>query len=91
MRPVRVAISNVLLGDDYTGKLYVGAQQKEVNLLLDTGSSTLAVEQAQLRSAKRFQSACYESGSRGGLRRSKQLDRVGREDRRSRQVGRPFD
>ena len=43
-KPIRIAISNVLLGNDYTGKLYVGSQRKEVNLLLDTGSSTLAVE-----------------------------------------------
>ena len=42
--PVRISINNLLLGSDYTGKLYVGSQQKEVNLLLDTGSSTLAVE-----------------------------------------------
>src|SRR5215471_18831599 len=42
--PIRVPISNVLLGNDYTGKMKVGAQQKEVNVLLDTGSSTLAVE-----------------------------------------------
>ena len=43
--PIRIPINNVLLGNDYTGKLYVGAQRSEVNLLLDTGSSTLAVEQ----------------------------------------------
>jgi aspartyl protease len=43
--PIRIPINNVLLGNDYTGKLYVGAQRREVNLLLDTGSSTLAVEQ----------------------------------------------
>jgi hypothetical protein len=42
--PIRIPISNVLLGDDYTGKLYVGSHRKEVNLLLDTGSSTLAVD-----------------------------------------------
>lgn len=42
---VRIPINNLLLGNDYTGKLYVGAQRKEVNLLLDTGSSTLAVQQ----------------------------------------------
>jgi Eukaryotic aspartyl protease len=41
---IRIPISNVLLGNDYTGKLYVGAQRKEVNLLLDTGSSSLAVD-----------------------------------------------
>jgi hypothetical protein len=43
--PIRIPINNVLLGNDYIGKLYVGAQRSEVNLLLDTGSSTLAVEQ----------------------------------------------
>ena len=42
--PIRVPISNVLLGNDYTGKLYVGSQRSEVNLLLDTGSSSLAVD-----------------------------------------------
>jgi hypothetical protein len=44
--PVRMPITNVLLGSDYSGKFYIGAQQKEVNLLLDTGSSTIAVESA---------------------------------------------
>jgi hypothetical protein len=43
--PIRIPINNTLLGNDYTGKMYVGAQRSEVNLLLDTGSSTLAVEQ----------------------------------------------
>lgn len=42
--PIRIPISNLLLGSDYTGKFYIGAQQKEVNLILDTGSSTIAVE-----------------------------------------------
>ncbi len=42
--PMRIPISNVLLGNDYTGRLYVGSQRREVNLLLDTGSSTLAVD-----------------------------------------------
>lgn len=42
--PIRIPINNVLLGSDYTGRLFIGAQMKEVNLLLDTGSSTLAVE-----------------------------------------------
>jgi len=42
--PIRIPITNALLGNGYTGTLYIGAQQKEVNLLLDTGSSTLAVE-----------------------------------------------
>ena len=42
--PIRIPISNILLGSDYTGKVFIGSQQKAVNLLLDTGSSTLAVE-----------------------------------------------
>jgi hypothetical protein len=42
--PIRVPISINLLGNDYTGRMYVGSQRKEVNLLLDTGSSTLAVQ-----------------------------------------------
>jgi hypothetical protein len=42
--PIRIPINNVLLGNDYTGKLYVGSQRKEVNLLLDTGSSSLAID-----------------------------------------------
>ena len=43
-KPIRVPISINLLGNDYTGRMYVGSQRKEVNLLLDTGSSTLAVQ-----------------------------------------------
>lgn len=43
-KPIRIPISNLLLGNDYTGKLYVGSERKAVNLLLDTGSSTLAIE-----------------------------------------------
>jgi hypothetical protein len=43
-KPIRIPITNVLLGNDYTGRLYVGSQRKAVNLLLDTGSSTLAIE-----------------------------------------------
>jgi hypothetical protein len=43
-KPIRIPITNLLLGNDYTGKLYVGSERKAVNLLLDTGSSTLAIE-----------------------------------------------
>src|SRR5262249_35476595 len=41
--PIRIPISNVLLGNDYTGRLYVGSERRGVDLLLDTGSSSLAV------------------------------------------------
>jgi hypothetical protein len=44
VQTLRIPISNVLLENDYTGRIYLGAQRKEVNVLLDTGSSTLAVD-----------------------------------------------
>ena len=40
---VKMPISNVLLGSDYTGEILVGASLKKMNVILDTGSSTLAV------------------------------------------------
>jgi Eukaryotic aspartyl protease len=40
---VKMLISNVLLGSDYTGEILVGASHKKMNVTLDTGSSTLAV------------------------------------------------
>jgi len=36
----------VLMDGDYTGTIYLGSQKKPVNVILDTGSSTLAVESA---------------------------------------------
>jgi hypothetical protein len=41
---VQMPITNVVLGDDYTGIIYVGSQKIPVNVLLDTGSSTLAID-----------------------------------------------
>jgi hypothetical protein len=40
---VKMPISNVLLSSDYTGAILVGAGQTQLNVILDTGSSTLAV------------------------------------------------
>jgi hypothetical protein len=40
---VKMPISNVLLGSDYTGEILVGEGKKKMNVILDTGSSTLAV------------------------------------------------
>jgi len=37
-------ITNVLNDGDYSGKIYVGSKKVEVDVLLDTGSSTLAVD-----------------------------------------------
>jgi hypothetical protein len=34
----------VLLGSDYTGQILVGTSQKKINVILDTGSSTLAID-----------------------------------------------
>ncbi len=41
---VRLPITNVYLGDDYTGTIYVGSQKKPCNVILDTGSSSLAID-----------------------------------------------
>jgi hypothetical protein len=41
---VRMPITNILNDGDYSGKIYVGADRVEVDVLLDTGSSTLAVD-----------------------------------------------
>jgi len=40
----RLAITNVYMDGDYTGTIYVGSQKKPCNVILDTGSSTLAVD-----------------------------------------------
>ena len=41
---VRMPITNVLNDGDYSGKIYVGSKKVEIDVLLDTGSSTLAVD-----------------------------------------------
>src|SRR5271163_1395016 len=41
---VRMPITNVVLGDDYTGSIQVGSDKKLLSVLLDTGSSTLAID-----------------------------------------------
>src|SRR5579884_2824077 len=40
---IRVPITNVLMGGDYTGRILVGAEKKPMNVILDTGSSALAL------------------------------------------------
>jgi len=40
---VRIPINNVKGGGDYTGEIRVGSQGTVANVILDTGSSTLAV------------------------------------------------
>jgi aspartyl protease len=41
---IRVPITNVYMDGDYTGSIYVGSQKKPLNVILDTGSSTLAID-----------------------------------------------
>jgi Eukaryotic aspartyl protease len=41
---VRIPITNVYVDGDYTGLIYIGSQKRPANVLLDTGSSSLAVE-----------------------------------------------
>ena len=40
----RVPITNIYAGGDYTGRILVGAKQQPMNVLLDTGSSALALD-----------------------------------------------
>jgi hypothetical protein len=41
---IRMPITNVYMDGDYTGTVYVGSQKTPCNVILDTGSSTLAVD-----------------------------------------------
>ncbi|HQQ97929.1 MAG TPA: pepsin-like aspartic protease [Cyclobacteriaceae bacterium] len=41
--PVRIPITNVYDGNDYTARIKIGSQGRVANVILDTGSSTLAV------------------------------------------------
>jgi hypothetical protein len=40
----RIPITNVYMGGDYTGTIYVGSKKLPANVILDTGSSTLALD-----------------------------------------------
>ncbi len=40
----RIAITNTVMGGDYTGVIYVGPKKKPMNVILDTGSSALALD-----------------------------------------------
>ncbi len=40
----RIAITNTIMGGDYTGVIYVGPKKKPMNVILDTGSSALALD-----------------------------------------------
>jgi hypothetical protein len=44
-KTVRIPITNVFGGGDYTAQIPIGSQNTVVNVIMDTGSSTLAVKQ----------------------------------------------
>jgi hypothetical protein len=44
MAIARIPITNIYMGGDYTGRILVGPHQRPMNVLLDTGSSALALD-----------------------------------------------
>jgi hypothetical protein len=40
----RIPITNIYMGGDYTGQIFVGPQGHPMNVILDTGSSALALD-----------------------------------------------
>jgi hypothetical protein len=42
-KTIRIPITNIHSGNDYTARILIGSQQVAANVILDTGSSTLAV------------------------------------------------
>jgi len=40
----RIPITNIYMGGDYTGRILVGPEQQPMNVILDTGSSALALD-----------------------------------------------
>jgi Eukaryotic aspartyl protease len=40
----RIPITNIYMGGDYTGRILVGPKQRPLNVILDTGSSALALD-----------------------------------------------
>ena len=40
----RIPITNVYMEGDYTGRIFVGHQKTPLNVILDTGSSALALD-----------------------------------------------
>lgn len=44
MNTITIELTNVYAKGDYSARLYIGSEQKPVNLIIDTGSSTLVIE-----------------------------------------------
>jgi hypothetical protein len=43
-KSARIPITNVYMDGDYTGTICVGPERKSLNVILDTGSSALAID-----------------------------------------------
>jgi hypothetical protein len=43
-KTLRIPITNVCDGSDYSAQIVVGSEQVIANVILDTGSSTLAID-----------------------------------------------
>lgn len=56
-RTVRIPITNIYGDGDYTGRIYVGSGKTPLNVILDTGSSALAVD------GKRYKPAVSGAGT----------------------------
>ncbi len=71
---VRVPITNIFGGGDYTAQIRIGSQQAPANVILDTGSSTLAVKESaydadkdtQLHPTANVQDVLYGTGGWAG-------------------------
>jgi hypothetical protein len=48
-RIARIPITNIYAGGDYSGRIFVGEDRQPMNVLLDTGSSALALDGAKYR------------------------------------------
>lgn len=73
-RTVRIPISNIPGGGDYTAQIQVGSQNVTANVIMDTGSSTLAVKHsvykpgsdANLKTTTYAQDVSYGTGGWAG-------------------------
>ena len=86
---VRIPITNVYADGDYTGVILVGQARKPMNVLLDTGSSALALDGTKYapdfangdQSTNLAQTDSYGDGSSGPGRSSNQRLPLGRATR----------
>jgi hypothetical protein len=62
MIAIRIPITNYCGGEDYTASVLVGSHQAPVNVILDTGSSTLVVKQAAYKPTADLQPTSFVQG-----------------------------